>query len=145
MGEKKIWNALILNDYPGTPYAQWVKEASKPIETRMNRQFKYRGDLIICCGAGKSVGVNAGRALCIVDLYDARPMIKEDEKLARIEWHEKRRAHLLRNWRYFSYDFVFKGYYVSGPYQGIFQITIPDFVKIIDDATPSSSTGGINQ
>jgi hypothetical protein len=135
MSETRIYSALILNDYPGRPYAEWVKTQKKTIETRMGRQFNYRGDLVICCGATNSVGKNAGKALCIVDLYDARPMIEEDVKAACIEWDADRRVHLLRNWRYFSYEFAFKDYKVSGPYQGIFKIRIPDFVEIL-------STGG---
>lgn len=129
--EERIYSALILNDYAEAPYAEWIKAQKKTIETRMGRQFKYRGDLVICCGASNSVGKNAGKALCIVDLYDARPMIEEDVEAACIEWDANRKSHLLRNWRYFSYEFAFKDYYVSGPYQGIFQLRIPDFVKII--------------
>jgi hypothetical protein len=128
----RMFPALILNDYPETPYAEWIKVQKKTIETRMGRQFSHRGDIVICCGASNSPGSkNAGKALCIVDLYDARPMIEEDVEAACIQWHHNRKSHLLRNWRYFSYDFVFKDYYVSGPYQGIFKIKIPDFVKII--------------
>jgi hypothetical protein len=127
-----IYNALILNDYKDTPYAEWVKIQKKTIETRMNRLFSYRGDIIICCGATNSVGKNTGKALCLVEIYDGRAMIKEDEQQACIEWHPKRKSLLLRNWRYFSYEFAFKDYYVSGPYQGIFQIKLPSFVKIVN-------------
>ncbi len=126
-----IYSALILNDYPNTPYAQWVKEQKKTIETRMGRLFSYRGDVVICCGKTNSVGDNAGKALCIVEIYEGRDMIKEDEAAACIEWHPKRKSLLLRNWRYFSYEFAFKDYYVSGAYQGIFKIKIPDFVQIL--------------
>lgn len=121
-----IYNALILNE----PYAQMVKDQKKTIETRM-KMFKYRGDLVICCGATNSTGPNAGKALCIVDFYDGRPMMKEDEIAACIECVEKRIAFPLRNWRYLSYNFAFKDYRISGPYQGIFQIRMPTFVKII--------------
>lgn len=124
-----VYNALILNE----PYASMVKVRKKTTETRM-KMFKYRGDLVICCGATNSTGSNAGKALCIVDFYDGRPMTKEDEIAACIECVEKRIAYPLRNWRYFSYDFAFKDYYISGAYQGIFQIRIPDFVTIL---TPS--------
>lgn len=121
-----IYNALILNE----PYASMVKSKEKTIETRM-KMFKYRGDLVICCGATNSKGPNAGKALCIVDFYDGRPMTKEDEAAACIECVEKRIAYPLRNWRYFSYDFKFSDYRVRGPYQGIFQLRIPDFVTIL--------------
>lgn len=128
--EDRIYKAIILNDYPGTPYAEWVKIQKKTIETRLNRSFKYRGDIIICCGASHSVGKNAGKALCIVNIYDGRPMLKEDETAACIEYHPDRRCLLLKDWRYFSRDFEFKYYYVSGPYQGIFTIKIPPSITI---------------
>ena len=128
--EDRIYRALILNDYAETPYAQWVKAQKKTMETRMNRLFKYRGDVVICCGASNSVGKNAGKALCIVNIYDGRPMVKEDEAAACIEYHPDRKVLLLKDWRYFSRDFEFKYYYVSGAYQGIFTIRIPKDVEI---------------
>lgn len=130
---RPVFNALILNDYLGAEYAEWVKTQKKTIETRMNRLFKYRGDIIICCGKTNSVGKNAGKALCMVEIYDGRPMIKEDEEAACIEWHPQRKSLLLRNWRYFSYEFVFTDYYVSGPFQGIFQIRLPEFVTLLNN------------
>lgn len=130
MGNKIIMNALILNDYDNAMYATWVMQRKKTIETRMNKLFSYRGDLVICCGKTNSIGNNAGKALCIVDLYEGRKMIKEDEAAACIEWHPKRTAHLLRDWRYFSYNFDFSPCRVSGAFQSIFQIEIPSFVKI---------------
>lgn len=129
--EDRIYRALILNDYAETPYAEWVKIQKKTMETRMNRLFKYRGDVVICCGASNSVGKNAGKALCIVNIYDGRPMIKEDEAAACIEYHPDRKVLLLKDWRYFSRDFEFSYYYVSGAYQGIFTIRIPKDVDII--------------
>ncbi len=58
----KKFKALILNDYPGAPYADWIKNGKKTIETRY-RSFKYTGDLVICCGKTNSVGKNAGKAM----------------------------------------------------------------------------------
>ena len=135
----RIYKGLILNDYENTPYAQWVKEGKKLIETRMNRQFNYRGDLIICCGATNSVTTNAGKALCIVNLWKARPMKNEPKEIEAscIDWNEKRKAHLLKDWRHFNYDFIFKDYVVKrdgsngANYQGIFDIKLPDDVIII--------------
>lgn len=132
MEEDRIYRALILNDYEKTPYAEWVKTKKKTIETRMGRLFKYRGDVVICCGAANSVTKNAGKALCIVNIYDGRPMIKEDEKDACIEYHPDRRCLFLKDWRYFSRDFEFRYYYVSGAYQGIFTIKIPANVHILN-------------
>lgn len=133
--EDRIYRALILNDYEGAPYAEWVKIQKKTIETRMKRLFKYRGDVVICCGASNSVGKNAGKALCIVNIYDGRPMIKEDEDAACIEYHPDRKCLLLKDWRYFSRDFEFRHYYVSGHYQGIFEIKIPLSVHILNKQT----------
>lgn len=127
----KIYKGLILNDYPDKHYAQWVKEGKKKIETRMNRLFSYRGDIIICCGETNSVTANAGKALCIVEIFDGRSMTESDEKDACIEWHPDRKSLLLRNWRHFSRDFTFKKHKVSGSFQSIFELTIPDDVQII--------------
>jgi hypothetical protein len=127
-----IYNALILNDYPGAEYAEWVRSGKKLIETRMKRLFKYRGDLVICCGATNSrQSPNAGLAICIVNVYDGRPMIKADEGPACIEWHKDRKALLLKDWRHFNKPFKFTEHKVSGTYQGIFQITLPKFICII--------------
>lgn len=128
-----ILPALVLNDYGSTEnYATYVEEQKKTLETRM-RRFNHRGDLVICCG-NKSLTANKGKALCIVNLYDARPMenTKEDEEAARIAYQPGRIVHLLKDWRYFSRKFHFTHYYVSGTYQGIFKIRIPEGVQIIE-------------
>jgi hypothetical protein len=127
----RIFSALILNDYGGDKnYAQLVKDMTKSDETRY-RRTAYRGDLVICCGATNSVTKNKGKALCIVSLYDCRPMQPEDEPTACIEYQPHRFVWRLKDWRFFSRDFEFRHYYVSGPYQGIFKIKIPDNVQII--------------
>lgn len=127
----RIYTAIILNDYIKTPYAQWVKEKKKTIETRMYT-MKHRGDLVICCGDTNSFGSpNAGRALCIVNLYDARPMTKEHEQAACIECVDGRVSHFLSDWRYFSYDFLFSPHKVGGSFQSMFQLRIPDHIKIV--------------
>ena len=126
--EERIYNAIILNE----PYATQVMERIKSVETRMRRLSKFIGEFVICCDKGKSKdSPNAGKALCIVDVEKFRPMTKEDEDAACIECAEGRFAYPLSNWQYFSYNFQFSDYYVSGSYQGIFQIRIPDFVNII--------------
>lgn len=127
---KRIFNALILNDYPGAPYAEWIKTGEKTIETRQ-RAFHYRGDLVICCGKTNSVGKNAGKALCIVDLWKIRPMKKNDEASAGVRYDPLIYSYLLRNWRHFSYDFEFAPYKISGAWQSIFQIVLPEDVQII--------------
>jgi hypothetical protein len=127
---ENTFRALILNDYPGAPYADWIKWGEKTIETR-NRSFNYRGDVVICCGKTISVGPNAGRALCIVDLWKIRPMKKADEKAAGVPYDPRIKSFLLRNWRHFSYDFAFAPQRIAGAWQSLFLITIPPGVTII--------------
>lgn len=97
------------------------------------KQFSHRGDLVICCGNGNSVGDNRGNALCIVNLWHARGMRNntEEEIAARIAYHPLRRVHLLKEWRHFSRDFKFVPQRVNGVFQSIFTIAIPDDVEII--------------
>ncbi len=126
-----IYKGLVVNDYELTPYAQWIKEGRKPIETRMNRIFSYRGDIIICCGKTNSVSQNRGKALCIVELYAAGDMQPEHAEAACIEWHPQRKSHMLRNWRYFSENFEFSKMAIQKNFQGMFDMTIPTHIKII--------------
>lgn len=134
MNQPLIIPALVVNDYPEAQYATWIKEGRKKIETRMNRLFTYRGDIVICVGAGKSVGPNAGNAICIVEIYKGRPMENTPEEIeaACIDWHKDRKSLLLRNWRYFSRDFKFAPQAVNKNFQGIFSIQIPEDVQIIE-------------
>lgn len=127
----RIYKALVVNDYEHAQYAQWIKEGRKSIETRMNRLFSYRGDVVICCGSTNSVGANAGKALCIVNIFDGMPMKKEHEEAACIEWHPKRKSLLMKDWRYFSEAFEFSKCYIEGAFQGIFTIFIPEHIDII--------------
>lgn len=145
MTEPRIYSALILNDYGGDAnYAQLVKDQKKTIETRM-RRTNYRGDLVICCGASNSVTANAGKALCIVNLYTCHPMEPRDEPFACINYLSKRFSWFLCNWRWFSRDFEFRHHYISGPYQGIFKIQIPANVQILNQpptpAPPPPASG----
>ena len=126
----RIYKAIILNDYPAAPYADWIKWGIKTIETR-RRTFNYRGDIIICCGKTNSVGKNAGKALCIVELWKVRAMQKGDEAAAGITYHPSVTSLLLRNWRHFSRDFEFAPQRISGAWQSLFSICIPDDVQII--------------
>jgi len=127
---KKTFKALILNDYKTAPYADWIRNGIKTIETR-TRSFNYRGDLVICCGKTNSVGKNAGKALCIVELWKIRPMKKSDEKAAGVKYRADLKSFLLRDWRHFSRDFDFAEQRVSGAWQSIFEISIPRDVEII--------------
>jgi hypothetical protein len=130
--EDRIFSALILNDYGGDKnYATKVMQQVKTIETRM-RRTNFRGDLVICCGAGKSVTANRGKALCIVNLYGCEPMQPKHEPYACIECIPGRFSWYLCNWQWFDRLFEFRHYYLSGPYQGIFKIRIPDNVQILN-------------
>jgi hypothetical protein len=129
-GKPKIYKALIMNDYDGAPYAEWIKQGEKTIETR-TRTFHYRGDLVICCGKTNSVGKNRGRALCLVELWKARPMKKGDEAAAGVRYQPGIYSFLFRNWRHFSYDFEFSSQRVSGAWQSFFNITLPPDVRLI--------------
>lgn len=128
-----VYKGLVVNDYELTPYAQWIKEGKKKIETRMNRLFSYRGDVIICCGKTNSVGPNRGKAICIVELYEGRPMKNTPEEIeaACIGFDVNRKSMLLRNWRYFSQDFEFSKMALQKNFQGMFDIIIPEHIEII--------------
>lgn len=127
----RLYPALVLNDYLDAPYAEWVKTGKKTIETRMGRLFRYRGDIVICCGYTNSVGPNRGNAICMVEVYDGGKMEKEHERAACIEWHPDRKILMLRNLRYFSRDFKFSSQAVKKNFQGVFSILIPEDVQII--------------
>src|SRR5688500_5250198 len=127
---KKTYKTEKLNEKPEAPDADWIKTGEKTIETRQ-RSFNYRGDIVICCGKTNSVGKNAGKALCIVELWKIRDMQKGDEKAAGVKCRPGIKSFLLRNWRHFSYDFEFAPQRVSGAWQSIFEIAIPEDVEII--------------
>jgi hypothetical protein len=127
---QQTFKALILNDYEGAPYAEWIKTGEKTIETR-HRSFNYRGDLVICCGKTNSVGPNAGKAICLVELWKIRPMKKTDEKAAGVHFYPGIKSFLLRNWRHFNRDFEFAPQKVSGAWQSLFDITLPGDIVII--------------
>lgn len=122
-----ILNAIILNE----PYANFVKQGIKTIETRMRNLSKLKGDIVICCDKGKSKGsYNSGKAICIVKSEGARAMVDQDATAACIGNAPGRYAYPLSDLRHFSYDFNFVDYAVTKNWQGIFQIRIPDFVEI---------------
>lgn len=123
----RVYNAIILNE----PYADLVKEGIKTIETRMRNMSKLKGDIIICCDKGKSKdSVNAGKAICLVNSEGARVMVDTDATAACIGNVPGRYAYPLTDLRHFSYNFNFTDYAVTKNWQGIFQIRIPDYVKI---------------
>lgn len=127
---KRIYKALILNDYENAPYAVWIKHGEKTIETR-HRSFNYRGDVVICCGKTNSIGKKAGKALCIVNLWKIRDMQPGDEKATGVKCRPGIKSFLLKDWRHFSRDFEFAPQRVSGAWQSLFEIVIPDDIQII--------------
>jgi len=74
-----------------------VASGAKTIETR-KWSTNYRGDLVICSSQNPKIEPY-GKALCIVELYDIKPMTKEYEKKACIKVYPKAKAWFLRNLR----------------------------------------------
>lgn len=130
--DNRILPAIILRDYIKAPYAQWMKEGKKTIETR-DRMFKaLRGPIVICCSNESFCSPNAGRAVCIVNFYEATDMGPEHELLACCKSEPGRIAYLTNNRRLFSYDFLFAPQRVSGAFQSVFKIRIPDRIRVFD-------------
>ena len=77
------------------PWASWIAEGKKTIETRM-WPTRYRGPLLICSTKSPKVaGHLQGKALCIVKLVDCRLMTKADEPAAMCEYEPGRWAWVL--------------------------------------------------
>lgn len=89
------------------PYANWVADGSKTLETR-TWYTHYRGDLLIC-SALKGQGEPKGVAVCLVELADIWPMRKEDEQAARVKWGSGLYAWELTNRRVLGSPFPVKG------------------------------------
>lgn len=100
---KKEWKAISLKQ----PWANLIAEGEKTIETR-TWSTKYRGDLVICSSQNPKIEPY-GKALCIVELYDVRPMEKKDEKGACVKVYPKAQAWFLRNIRKFDNPIPVKG------------------------------------
>lgn len=89
----KVYKAISLKQ----PWANLVASAKKTIETR-KWSTKYRGDLVICSSQKPKIDP-AGYALCIVELYNVRPMTKGDEKKACVKVYPGAYSWFLRNLR----------------------------------------------
>ena len=70
---KEPWLTLILN-------------GSKLIETR-TWKTTHRGDLLLV-GSKRPTGNYAGKAACVVNLVDCRPMVADDEQDAKCQVYE---------------------------------------------------------
>ncbi len=99
------------------PYANLVASGKKTIETR-KWTTKYRGDLIICSSQNPKIKP-FGQALCIVELYDIKPMTKDHEKKACVKVYPKANAWFLRNLR------RIKPFPVKGQLN-IYEVNLPD-------------------
>lgn len=108
-----IYKAISLKQ----PWANLVASGKKTIETR-RWSTKYRGDLVICSSQNPKIEPY-GKALCIVELYDIRPMTKNDEKKACIKIYPGAYAWMLRNLRKIDPPITVKGSL------GIFKIDLP--------------------
>lgn len=79
------------------PWANLIASGEKTIETR-DWRTSYRGSLLIVSAKRPDIPP-AGFALCVVDVVDCRPMIREDEPAARCPWRPKAWAWVLTNVR----------------------------------------------
>lgn len=98
-----IYKAISLKQ----PWANLVARGKKTIETR-KWSTNYRGDLIICSSQKPKIEP-WGKALCIVELYDVRPMTKKDEKEACVKIYKGAYAWMLRNVRQINPPVPVKG------------------------------------
>jgi len=109
--------ALSLSNGYAAPWASWIREGRKTIETRM-WGTGYRGPVLICA-AKRPNGPMAGCAVCIVDLLGCRWMRRSDEALALCDWELGRFAWVLANVRHVL------PFHVRGRL-GLFGVDVPD-------------------
>ncbi len=89
------------------PFANWVCEGKKTIETR-TWNTKHRGDLVICSSQNPKIKPH-GKALCVVELVDTEPMKKEHETDACCKLYPGAWAWHLRNVRLLPKQVSIKG------------------------------------
>lgn len=114
--KKKTVKAISLKQ----PWANLIADGKKTIETR-KWATKYRGDLVICSSLKPEIKPY-GCALCVVELYDIKPMKDKHEKAAGIKVYEGAYSWFLRNLR--KIDPVFP---VQGQL-GVYDLEIPESV-----------------
>ncbi len=118
--------ALTLRDDEDAAWATLIERGKKTIETR-TWPTKYRGDLLITASKSSkhSPGLNAGMAICVVEVYDCVPMERVHEEAACCPVYMGAWAWKLRNLRWLSEKFP-----VKGKLQ-IFEVEVPDGISIV--------------
>ena len=115
--DKKTIKALLVDQ----PFAWAISENEKKIEIR-SWQTKYRGDLLICSTKKKfkfdGEILPAGKALCIANLVDCRPMVESDSELALVDKIDKN----MFSW-VFGAILLFTPFLIVGK-QRLFDVTI---------------------
>ena len=100
------------------PWASWIAEGKKTIETRWWRTL-YRGDLlIVSTKQPKFKNLPLGKALCIVRVVNCRFMRVEDETEALCSWSNGLYAWILKDIRRIE-PFPVKGS------QGFYEVDYP--------------------
>ncbi len=89
------------------PWANLIAEGKKTIETRKWKTH-HRGDLVICSSQSPKIEPY-GKAICIVNLYDIKPMSKADEKKACCKIYPKAYSWFLKDIRKIKNPFPIKG------------------------------------
>jgi len=106
------------------PWASWIAEGRKTIETRM-WATPYRGDFLVCASKLPRVGMYpSGVAVAIATLYTCRPMTQADELAACCTCEPGRYAWLLRDIR------PIRPFPVKGS-QGWFMVDLPASVQAV--------------
>lgn len=98
-----IYKAISLKQ----PWANLVASGKKTIETRVWKT-NYRGDLVVCSSQNPKIKP-FGVALCIVELYDIKPMTKKHEEKACIKLYPGAYSWFLTNLRPISPPIPVKG------------------------------------
>ena len=78
----------------------WISrrcDGRKTIETR-TWNTHYRGELLLV-GSKNPEGEHSGRAACVVELVDSRPMTQFDREAAQVEPYENAHSWVLENIR----------------------------------------------
>ncbi|MBN1807208.1 MAG: ASCH domain-containing protein [Sedimentisphaerales bacterium] len=100
------------------PWASYIADGRKTIETR-SWYTSYRGDILICSSRKPVIkGMPCGMALCLVELYDCRPMKYADDQAACCPWRHGLFSWFLKNIRRISPPFSVRGR------QGIYEVEL---------------------